>query len=79
VVQPAKKKQKQKQKQKTETELKRQKRRKKANETKFALFCSFIQFPLRVFLSFNDASFYNFVFLASFVHVCYRLIRFTHL
>ena len=47
VVQPVGKKQKQKQ--KTETELKRQKGKKKANETKFALFCSFLQYSLRVF------------------------------
>jgi len=42
---------------KKETGLKRQEEKEKeANETKFALFCSFLQFSLRVFLSFKGAS-----------------------
>ena len=54
VVQPVEK-------NKNRNRIKETKRKKNANETKFALLCSFIQFSLRVFLSFNDASFYNFV------------------
>ena len=58
-------------KKKTETGLKRQKEKEKeAMKQSLPYFAYCLQFSLRVFWSFNGASFYNFAFLASFVHVC---------